>query len=231
MGRWLLRHLRSKGRKRAGTRHQRGARTDHPSARSSRSTGNYGIWDEAQKDSSRSPSREVLRLPATRDSPLGAASPTSEARRSSSALSASTWLGRGARLRRVLSIGGPHRALVPVVPTGDAARASSSRSAGCTVRRCCGGRSARYVEFLARHAADAPALLHLLLPAGGRHQRPRLLAAIWGLAINYSAYEAEIYRAGLLAIPTRADGGGARAGMSRRAGAAARSSCRRRCAS
>lgn len=44
-----------------------------------------------------------------------------------------------------------------------------------------------------------------------------LFAAIFGLAVNYSAYEAEIYRAGLLAIP-RADGGGRRPGDDTRQG-------------
>ena len=52
-----------------------------------------------------------------------------------------------------------------------------------------------------RHAADAPAFRALLRSAQDRaHARP-LVAGIAGLAINYSAYEAEIYRAGLQAIP------------------------------
>ena len=47
-----------------------------------------------------------------------------------------------------------------------------------------------------RHAADAPALRPLLSA-----QAASWVAGIGGLAINYSAYEAEIYRAGLQAIP------------------------------
>lgn len=58
-----------------------------------------------------------------------------------------------------------------------------------------------YVEVL----RGTPLLLQLLfifylLPAIGINMHP-VAAAIAGLAINYSAYEAEIYRAGLLAVP------------------------------
>jgi polar amino acid transport system substrate-binding protein len=58
-----------------------------------------------------------------------------------------------------------------------------------------------YVEFL----RGTPLLLQLyflfyLLPEVGI-RIPPVAAAILGLAINYSAYEAEIYRAGILAIP------------------------------
>ncbi|MBL8793367.1 MAG: ABC transporter permease subunit [Planctomycetia bacterium] len=58
-----------------------------------------------------------------------------------------------------------------------------------------------YVEVL----RGTPLLLQLLaiyfvLPAIGI-RIPAFYAAILGLAVNYSAYEAEIYRAGLLAIP------------------------------
>ena len=42
--------------------------------------------------------------------------------------------------------------------------------------------------------------IFFLLPVIGI-RLPALPAAVCGLAINYSAYEAEIYRAGLLAIP------------------------------
>ena len=44
-------------------------------------------------------------------------------------------------------------------------------------------------------------LIFFLLPELGL-SLPALVAAILGLAVNYSAYEAEIYRAGLQAIPT-----------------------------
>jgi polar amino acid transport system substrate-binding protein len=58
-----------------------------------------------------------------------------------------------------------------------------------------------YVEFL----RGTPLMLQLfvlffLLPELGL-QLPALVAGIGGLAINYSAYEAEIYRAGLQAVP------------------------------
>ena len=43
-------------------------------------------------------------------------------------------------------------------------------------------------------------VLFFLLPEMGI-ELPALVAGIGGLAINYSAYEAEIYRAGLQAIP------------------------------
>ena len=52
-----------------------------------------------------------------------------------------------------------------------------------------------------RHAAGAAAVRDLLSAAGDRHRVTAFWAAIAGLAINYSAYEAEIYRAGLQAIP------------------------------
>ncbi len=60
---------------------------------------------------------------------------------------------------------------------------------------------AAYVEGL----RGTPVMLQLyaifyVLPAVGLRLHP-LTAAVLGLAINYSAYEAEIYRAGLLAIP------------------------------
>ena len=56
-------------------------------------------------------------------------------------------------------------------------------------------------------------------------------AAILGLGLNYAAYEAEIYRGAIQAIPTRAVGGGAgdRHVATRRR--CATSCCRRRCAS
>ncbi len=48
-------------------------------------------------------------------------------------------------------------------------------------------------------------------------------AAIVGLGLNYAAYEAEIYRAGIQADPDRPDGGGAGAGHEPAPGAAPRS--------
>ncbi|MBI5510893.1 MAG: ABC transporter permease subunit [Deltaproteobacteria bacterium] len=72
-----------------------------------------------------------------------------------------------------------------------------------------------YVEVL----RGTPLLLQLLvifylLPAIGLNLHP-VLAAIVGLAINYSAYEAEIYRAGLLAVPVGQMEAAAALGMSR----------------
>src|SRR5260370_27064832 len=52
-------------------------------------------------------------------------------------------------------------------------------------------------------------------PALGRTLAP-LPAAVLGLAINYSAYESEIYRAGLLAIPAGQLEAALSLGMSRR---------------
>ena len=54
-----------------------------------------------------------------------------------------------------------------------------------------------YVEFL----RGTPLMLQLFVLYFLLKQ-PALVAGIGGLAINYSAYEAEIYRAGLLAIPS-----------------------------
>lgn len=67
----------------------------------------------------------------------------------------------------------------------------------------------RWLGFLLRWYVEiirgTPLLLQLLfifylLPTVGINLHP-IAAAILGLALNYSAYEAEIYRAGLLAIP------------------------------
>jgi polar amino acid transport system substrate-binding protein len=57
-------------------------------------------------------------------------------------------------------------------------------------------------------------LIFFLLPELGL-SLPAVLAAILGLAINYSAYEAEIYRAGLQAIPRGQMEAGLSLGMSR----------------
>jgi len=67
--------------------------------------------------------------------------------------------------------------------------------------RWLGGLLATYVEIL----RGTPLLLQLLvifylLPSLGL-TLPAVVAGILGLAINYSAYEAEIYRAGLQAVP------------------------------
>ena len=69
-----------------------------------------------------------------------------------------------------------------------------------------------YVEADPGDAAPDPAL-RLVLPLArvGRSRCRPWAAGVGGLAINYSAYEAEIYRAGLQAIPSRPDGRRARA--------------------
>jgi polar amino acid transport system substrate-binding protein len=59
-----------------------------------------------------------------------------------------------------------------------------------------------YVEIL----RGTPVLLQLftiyyVIPPALGFSLPPFTAAVFGLALNYSAYEAEIYRAGLLAIP------------------------------
>jgi polar amino acid transport system substrate-binding protein len=58
-------------------------------------------------------------------------------------------------------------------------------------------------------------LIFFLLPEIGI-SLPALVAAIVGLAINYSAYESEIYRAGLQAIPRGQMEAALSLGMSRR---------------
>ena len=58
-------------------------------------------------------------------------------------------------------------------------------------------------------------VLFFLLPRLGLHL-PALLAGILGLALNYSAYESEIYRAGLQAIPAGQMEAALALGMSRR---------------
>ncbi len=63
-------------------------------------------------------------------------------------------------------------------------------------------------------------VLFFLLPQVGLSMPP-LVAGIGGLAINYSAYEAEIYRAGLMAIPAGQMEAALALGMSRRNGAPA----------
>jgi polar amino acid transport system permease protein/polar amino acid transport system substrate-binding protein len=73
-----------------------------------------------------------------------------------------------------------------------------------------------YVELL----RGTPLMLQLfvlffLLPEVGI-ELPALVAAIGGLAVNYSAYEAEIYRAGLQAIPSGQMEAALALGMSRR---------------
>jgi len=60
-------------------------------------------------------------------------------------------------------------------------------------------------------------LLPMVLPAAVRPYFGPVLAAVMGLAINYSAYEAEIYRAGLQAIPKGQMEAALALGMTRRA--------------
>jgi polar amino acid transport system substrate-binding protein len=59
-------------------------------------------------------------------------------------------------------------------------------------------------------------IYYVIPPAFGFTLHP-LVAAILGLAINYSAYESEIYRAGLLAIPVGQMEAALSLGMSRAA--------------
>jgi polar amino acid transport system substrate-binding protein len=68
-----------------------------------------------------------------------------------------------------------------------------------------------YVEFL----RGTPLMLQLFVLFYVA-RLPALVAAIGGLAINYSAYEAEIYRAGLQAVPTGQLEAALALGMSRR---------------
>ena len=90
-----------------------------------------------------------------------------------------------------------------VVPAGDDRRAAGRPRPG--VRPAVAGGPARRVRRGdPRHAAAAPAVRHLLHAPEGWSRSSTLdpfYAGVIGLAINYSAYEAENYRAGLLAIP------------------------------
>ena len=103
------------------------------------------------------------------------------------------------------------RALARLDAAGDRARAAGRARPALRADGRCGRSSTGYVELL----RGTPLMLQLyvlffLLPELGI-ELPAMLAGVIGLAINYSAYEAEIYRAGLRRS-RRADGGGARAG-------------------
>ena len=89
-----------------------------------------------------------------------------------------------------------------------------------------------YVEVL----RGTPLMLQLyrdFLPAAGdrRCRFPAFWAAVAGLAINYSAYEAEIYRAGLQAVPRGQMEAALALGMSPRRWPCGESSFRRPCGS
>ena len=71
-----------------------------------------------------------------------------------------------------------------------------SRSAGSTGRGRCGTVLYGYVELI----RGTPLMLQLFV-LFYLVRLPPWVAGISGLAINYAAYEAEIYRAGLQAIP------------------------------
>ena len=73
-----------------------------------------------------------------------------------------------------------------------------------------------YVQFI----RGTPLLLQLffiyyVLPYGGIILTP-FVSAIWGLTLNYSAYMAEVFRGGILAIPKGQWEAGLSVGMSRR---------------
>ncbi len=56
-------------------------------------------------------------------------------------------------------------------------------------------------------------------------------AAVVGLGLNYAAYESELYRAGLAAVPVGQTEAALALGMSRGSARSGGSSCRRRCGS
>ncbi len=94
---------------------------------------------------------------------------------------------------------------------GDGASACSSRSAGSTGPAPLRAVLAGYVELL----RGTPLMLQLFV-LFYLLKLPPWVAGIGGLAINYSAYEAEIYRAGLQAIPAGQMEAALALGMSRR---------------
>ena len=103
---------------------------------------------------------------------------------------------------------------------------------GAALRRRarCAAAAATYVEVF----RGTPVLLQLYVLYYGLAPVIALdafTAAVLGLGLNYAAYEAELYRAGLEAVPVGQTEAALALGMSRAAGARAASSCRRRCAS
>ena len=135
----------------------------------------YGIWTEAQDELPAFPGPIEPVTGDARDSRLAVAGPVSIAA-----------AGRG---------DGDHR------PVGHLDAPGHDAGAVHRDRPALWARTAADDPFRLRradpgHAADAPALRAFYLL-----RLPPWVAGIAGLAINYSAYEAEIYRAGLQAIP------------------------------
>ena len=91
----------------------------------------------------------------------------------------------------------------PVVPVdGDRRhprRADRERTRVRTTARAT--RADRIRRADARHADAAPAVRDLLRPGGGRSSCRRSWRRSSGLALNYAAYESEIYRGALEAVP------------------------------
>ena len=106
----------------------------------------------------------------------------------------------------------------------------SRRRATAAAARCDGSRVVR--RAVPRHAGAAAALRPLLRARAVRSTSARSRRRSLGLGLNYAAYEAEVYRAGIQAVPRRPDSKRrSRSGCRTRLAAAARRSCRRRCGS
>ena len=156
----------------------------------------YGIWTEAQEELGRLDLAEVMR--AMRGETLHG------------------WPLPATLRADAADVGGMTIFLsVASMPLAMAHRAA--RGAGAAVRADAAALGAGLLRRGdPRHAADAPALRPVLPAADLGLGLPPLVAGIAGLAINYSAYEAEIYRAGLQAIPRGQMEAALALGMSRR---------------
>ena len=114
-----------------------------------------------------------------------------------------------------------HRAVVPGDGAGGRARRADRDAGACTAAGPSRAALTGYVELM----RGTPILLQLFVLYYGLAaaiRLPAFVAALLGLALNYAAYESEIYRAALEAVPGRPARGGAHARPHRAAGADAR---------
>lgn len=144
----------------------------------------WGVWDDAQATYQR-------QLLARLDSAGGAIGAPQQATTATSVLSYAPSLARAAAITLGISIA----AMLLAVLLGGAIAAG--RIYGNAVTR---GLLTTYVEVV----RGTPVLLQLFVLYYGLStfvKLPALLAAILGLGLNYAAYESEIYRSALQAIP------------------------------
>ncbi len=122
-----------------------------------------------------------------------------------------------AQTREVLSADAHHAhglAGSPAVPPGGGGNAAgvggrhgardsagNAAGAGAPLRAPVAGRAGHGVCGAAPGDTGAASALRPLLRAGERAEAGPLTAAILGLGLNYAAYESEVYRAGILAVP------------------------------